>query len=36
MLGQPDGGPARLIALLVVIAVMGGVALGLWLFGALT
>jgi hypothetical protein len=34
--GETPAGPPRVIALLVVAAVIGGIAFGLWLFGVMT
>ena len=35
-IGEPGAGPARVIALLVVVAVFAGIAFGVWLFGVMT
>lgn len=36
MFGDPQAGPPRVIALLVLLAVAVGIGLGVWLFGAMT
>ena len=36
MFGLPDAGPPRVIAVLVVGAVLVGIGFGLWLFGVMT
>jgi hypothetical protein len=33
---MPDEGPPRVIAALVVVAVLAGIAFGLWLYGVMT
>jgi hypothetical protein len=34
--GERDAGPSRVIAVLVIVAILAGIAFGVWLFGVLT
>jgi hypothetical protein len=34
--GQPNAGPPRVIAVLIVVAVIAGIAFGWWLYGLMT
>jgi hypothetical protein len=34
--GEPAAGPPRIIAVLVLAAIFGGIAFAIWLFGVMT